>query len=445
MNKIKTKLTLLTALSMAVFLSGCTTQYVKQDNSTQPKKPMELSDVGYVLNNENWNPEPKCIIVMPFAGEATDLEKKSIVRKGVYTHLFTKGYHLPSLDKINDIVAQSESSSSRIVATKLNCDYALTGTITQFSKNNFLIMSEINLGANLAITRVSDNKVLWQGNYTSSLKDGGLPLSPIATASSIFMASKQYADDQTLRAVDDFARKIVRTIPESTGYDNARPELQKWRMDISGWVQAIPEIDRVPQITQLLNRTDLTTVQRETLYNRLTRLSDDQYHAVQWAQSRMENGDYAGSLELLSKVGFTNTKNPEVLYLKGRALLSLKRYDEADKMILSAINLNKNNPDYYNALAYVSSSMGQHSRASAALSKSIKINANQPYTWYNIAISRYNNEMYEDALESFVKSALLYKKSNQDLKVSKIVKDITDMKKYLKKEKITQALKKITT
>jgi Flp pilus assembly protein TadD len=123
--------------------------------------------------------------------------------------------------------------------------------------------------------------------------------------------------------------------------------------------------------------------------------------------------------------------------------LALKRYDEADKVLLTATHYNNSNGDYYNALAYVSFARGQDSRAEAALNKSINLNGNQPYALYNMAISKYNDEMYHDALEYFTQSALLYKKDKQDLKVSRVISDIYDMGKFIKKSKITEAIKTI--
>lgn len=213
----------------------------------------------------------------------------------------------------------------------------------------------------------------------------------------------------------------------------------KWK-DISAWIKSIPEIDRVPEISQELNEKSLTTLQKEILYNRLTKISKDKNYTIQWAQSRIEDNNYAGALELLSQEQFLDTKNPNVLYLQGRALLALKRYDEADKVLLKATHYNKFNGDYYNALAYVSFARGQNSRAEAALKKSINTDANQPYAMYNMAIAKFNDEMYNDALEYFTKSALLYKKSNKDEKVRKVISDIYDMEKYIQEDKLKQAI-----
>ena len=151
--------------------------------------------------------------------------------------------------------------------------------------------------------------------------------------------------------------------------------LDKWE-DISAWIESIPNIDRVPEIEEELKLSHLTSLQREILYNRLSKISDDKNHIIQWAESRIENKNYIGVLSLLNKEQFKRTKNPQVLYLKGRALLALKRYDEADKALLTATHYNEFNGDYYSALAYVSVAKGQHSRADAALSKSVALNNN---------------------------------------------------------------------
>jgi len=216
-----------------------------------------------------------------------------------------------------------------------------------------------------------------------------------------------------------------------------------WK-DIPTWIDSIPEIDRVPEISQALNRKDLTSLQRETLYNRLTKISNSENYVIQWAQSRIDEKNYAGALELLKKPQFTDTKNPQVLYLQGRSLLALKRYDEANEALLTAIHYNEANGDYYNALAYVSFARGQSSRAEAALNKSINVDKNQPYALYNMGVTKYNDEMYDDALEYFTKSALLYKDEKQDDKVTKVINDIFDMAKYIEKEKIKRAIKQIT-
>ncbi len=166
-------------------------------------------------------------------------------------------------------------------------------------------------------------------------------------------------------------------IEKSNYYGNpvSVAKLDKWE-DISSWIDSIPRIDLVPEIEQELKQVNLTSLQKEILHNRLSKISEDQNHIIKWAESRIKDKNYTGALSLLNKEQFKGTKNPQVLYLQGRALLALKRYDEADKALLTATHYNEFNGDYYNALAYVSVAKGQHSRAEAALTKSVSLNSN---------------------------------------------------------------------
>lgn len=227
-------------------------------------------------------------------------------------------------------------------------------------------------------------------------------------------------------------------IPDATFVN----EDEGWK-DINTWIDSIPKMDIEPELSQALNRKDLTLLQTEILNNRLAKISGSEKHVMRWAQSRMKNEDYAGAIDLLRKKQFQHTKNPQVLYLLGRSLTALKRYDEAKQALLRAIHYNESRSDYYNALANVGFSMGDSGMAEAALKKSIKIDENQPYAFYNLAISKYNNEMYDDSLRYFTKSALLYKKTKQYEKVSKVIGDIADMKEVINKNKIRQVLKTI--
>lgn len=435
---------------LALGISACGTRYT--DQSVKPnvdtyKNDLITPSVGYKLNTKAWTPEPNCVIVMPLNTPQFDSKQNSIVRRGLYAHLAPKGYRTPKMSDVDALIARKSNIKINEISEALQCNYIMSGEITEFNKEFFIVYSEVNIGAKVNLKRVSDQKILWEANYTASLKDGGLPLSPLAATSSVFMAGKNLADEQTLRAVDDLSRHLMNTLPDaniSTFTNFAKKEDLSWKQNIDTWLSSIAEIDKESELSALLKRPDLTELQRESAFNRLVSINNKPHYYLQWSESRMRHENYSGALELLNNNIFKNSENPKVWYLRGRALAASGRFDEADKNLISAIARNKGNVDYYNALAYVNSRKGDTDRTRAAYEKVIQLDPNQPFAWYNLAVLNFNNGNYQKSLNAFANAGNIYKQQKRQEQVNRVIGDLQDLLPFMKKETVLEVQKTLS-
>ena len=421
-------------VALAMSLGACAPKYVDQNTKgiSQANDNIVKSDVGYKIHQRAWTPSPSCVILMPLKAKGVDINNLSLVRSGLYAHLDPKGYIIPSFSEIDTLIATSDNINMTKIGESLKCDYVMEGEVSEFNSDFYLIYSEVNIGANLLLRRISDKKILWESSYTASLKDGGLPLSPLGATSSVFLASRNMTDEKTFRTVDILSRHLMNTLPDSntTSRSVGKDKDLSWRDNIDNWLHSIPEIDREARLEALVQREDLTELQSELVYNRLTSISEKPHHYIQWIELKIKNGKYDSAIEILD-TRFRDSKNPKVWYLLGRALSGTGRFYEADKKLVYAISINKGNLEYYNALAHVSSKIGNTDKARAAYKMGLNIDDNQPFTWYNIAIIDFNSGNYRNALNSFLRAGEIYKKQGLIDKVNKIVKDLDDLRPFV--------------
>ena len=436
----------LIAIASLVF-SGCSTQYVKKDSVSDLEAEKEAKDrVSYHINNEAWNPEPTCIIVSPLAANTVNADKVELIRKGIYAHLAPKGYRMASLKDVDYWYANQNQSPVSLdsLSADLDCPYVLHGQVTEFQKGYFAIYSEQSVGAELTLERASDNLVLWQAKHTASLSDGDLPLGPLSIASGIFSAGYNMTDEQTLRAIDDLSRRLMTTLPDakqsaSMGMYTAK---QTWRYDMNAWLESVPEEDRKVALEQLLQRHDMTSMQREFAYGRLASLDESSHTKFLWAEDRLSRKDYSGSFALLEQIEADETTNPQYWYYKGRSLSALKRYDESDVSLIKAISRNKGNPDYFVALGHVNAKRGNLDRARAAYLKVVDLEPSNTFALYNLGVIDFNEGDYPQSIDAFLKVGQIYKEAGSLVQLKKILKELEPMKKEMSdnRQKIYESL-----
>lgn len=78
-----------------------------------------------------------------------------------------------------------------------------------------LFWTQSAVGVEASLGDASGEKPLWKARHVAKRSDGGIPLSPLSAAVSIFNATKLSQDgDVALSLADDAARRILGTLPE---------------------------------------------------------------------------------------------------------------------------------------------------------------------------------------------------------------------------------------
>ena len=429
-------------------LAGCSTRYVQRSGDAPPAADAVQAslapEVSYRIETAQWTPAPQCIAVLPLMAKDADLNKLELVRRGFYAHLAPKGYRLIEMSKVDDWLARQTKGAHtdraalmRDLGRDLQCTHILEAEVLSFEKGFFAIFSKLKLGAKARLTRASDGALLWEAEHTAQLQDGGLPLSPVGAASGLFSAGRNLADEQTHRVIDDLARRLLNTLPDAkptTGMAEAaliKPAAPDWKTDLDAWLASLPEIDREAALHEVSQRTDLTVLQREGIYTRLTRQYDKPRYWRAWAQSRLERDDAAGALELIRQTLTRAPEEPETHYLAGRTLTRLGRLDEADASLVTAIAKAGDNPEYYEALANVSLRRGLADRAHAALEKVIRLDATRPWPWYNLAVMDFNRGHYSAALDGYATAAKRYIERAQAARAEQIIQEMDSLRTHL--------------
>ncbi len=427
------------AFFMLMSLSGCSTRYVDQ-GSGEVVSDYEISpQVVYQVHDAFHQPaSPQCVLVLPLQGVA-EPRRRDLIRRAFYAHLSPRGFRDVEIPRIDHLVEQNGLDITReedrvALAELLHCDAWISGEVSNGS-TFYGVYSEMRAGAKLKMVRASDGALLWEAEHLASLKDGGLPFSPIGLAAGLFDAARNMEEEQSLRVVDDLARRMMSTIPEihfSFSQDEEIRSLisssaDRWDGDIDRWIEEVPEQDRESRLRLLLDREALTTSQQEKVYRRLTEISGKSRDYRQWGGSRVRRGDYEGALELYQQATAVAPADADSWFEQGRLQSRLNQIEEADQSIVQAIAHNPDRDDYYAALGYLNSIRGDSARARAAYQMALDRNPENGFAWYNLAVTDYNAGQFRSATDSFHNAGQFYLRQGRLDRVEQVLSDLRDI------------------
>ncbi|HEY1719878.1 MAG TPA: tetratricopeptide repeat protein [Magnetospirillaceae bacterium] len=190
-------------LSLAACSSPSYVDEAKQSGSADAL----MNEVVFKVHGGFDSPKPDCVAILPFAAKdgiaAKDAES---IRSAIYQHLAPRVREVPLAD-VDRLSADPES---------LHCAAVIDGKITHYGTTFLGIVSQVDVGAELTMRRVSDGTVIWEGKHIASSIDGGVPIDPLSAAAGVIVALTNIRGEQTARLTDDLARRLVSTIPPMT-------------------------------------------------------------------------------------------------------------------------------------------------------------------------------------------------------------------------------------
>ncbi len=214
--------------SLISFLTGCMTKpaYINEENPEASLQGINTSPVNYLRSNEFENQPPQCIAVLPLKynsknkGQAKSQKNPELtpeqltgIRRILYSHVAPLPFRDVELSEIDKVVKNRSVTEEEYgeIATALDCDALLTGTITKYDTEFIGFYSKTSVGADLRLIRAEDNKVLWKGRHVATSHAGGLPITPVDVVVSVFHASTNIEDEQLIRVTDDLFRNLLTT------------------------------------------------------------------------------------------------------------------------------------------------------------------------------------------------------------------------------------------
>lgn len=400
----------LAAVLALATLGACTSPVYVDKGQDEQEIPLALNSVVFQVH-EAWRAAPPaCIAILPLQGPESGTElaagRVEAVRRAVYAHLAPQGRRVIKPARVDFVLAslpEAERDDPARLGHSLDCDGLVSGRVTESGAQFLGLYSRVATGANLRMLRSDDGMLLWEGRHVASLHAGGLPISPIGIAMGILDAARNMDEEQTLRAIDDLARRLAATIPDDRIValdDPAAPPSP---------VRAEP----------LAPRPDQPPVVAEVPGNAADALRD--------AERRAESGDYGGALAQADRAIALAPDDAAAHFTRGRMLIKLGDLVQAEPAIIRAVALDGGNATYLNGLGYVNGMAGRMDRALAAYRMAIDASPANGFAWYNSGVILLDQGDARSAADAFYGAGLAYLKSGNFGQAGKTLADLKDL------------------
>lgn len=430
-------------------LAGCgSPSYVDRGSDQEEVGGLPGQVVYKVFESYSQKP-PACVAVLPFAvppgsESQTDLriDQAKTVRRAVYAHLSPQGkkdIELARIDFVMDKTQLKPEAAPAELGAALNCESVLRGRVTEYGSQFLGVYSRVAVGADLQLVRTSNGEILWEGHHVAESHGGSVPLSPIGFAMSMIEAASNVREEQVLRVIDDLARRLVGTIPDTTTVlldDPVQPKpprvaLKEGPKTPTEFMASISGLHDDECKARLLAAIDDRRFGQDgtvRLYREYLAISpEDAAVHRDFGGLLMEVGDYDQALSAADRAVVLDDADADARFLRGRALLKLDRPDEADASIVEAIARDDSRAEFFNGLGYVNSLRGNTDRALAAYQFAIKRDPVNGFAYYNMGVSFYNLGDLENAADSFYGAGLAYLKSGNYGQVEKALQDLNTL------------------
>ena len=385
-------------------LSSCATRYVA-GTVDQPGSADGIGDVVAFETAADFNTKPPlCLGVLPLTLAKPEFGPSDDVRKALHAHLAPSGIALIPLQKIDGLADKSvdELQRLRAVAKGSGCDTLLSGEVTERSSRFWGVYSEIRLGANLRMTRVSTGQVIWRGRHTAVVRGGGMPMDVVSAIGGVVAAGVNVREEQLTRTTHDVARRLVAAIPnlryapdrDLAATANASVAINSGTApSVHAFISSI-EQHTMPQLeNELLDALDgpmwAGPQDRIVMAEFLLQKEPRSGRAMQEiASARLRLGEPDAALAMGTKALAMAPHNPELHFLQGRAYLQLDRPADAARAFVQAAGFAPQpSASHFTAMAVAYNQLGSYDRALAAITKSVELEPGRPHSYLQMGMA----------------------------------------------------------
>jgi tetratricopeptide (TPR) repeat protein len=391
-------------LLSAFFLYSCSdTNYIEKSDF-KSKAPF-INKVIYMVHDNYDANTVDCIAVLPFSSNLknekkifkdSELNFTEVVRRSFFAHLSPFSFEDIEIERIDYLFEEhnlDNLSAKEFLSTNYNCNYVIEGNISNFSKENLALFSNLSIGISVKLIDTKKNLIIWEASEYKKNLAGDLPLSPLNLLSGFYKSYKNTKDEKIFNLIDDISRHLIHTIPKPTFSIFNEPSKYDFNKKILlsnlNHISSLEESEL--QLIELFN-------QNPTKENYLLNLANFYYI----------NGRYEESLNLLESNKIFFKKNDKLYFLIGRNAIKLKTYNIAKSNLIQAIRLNKKNIEYYNALGFAYSANFETNSALSAYQMALDINKINGFAHYNMAIEYYNLGKTADSVAKLIESGKSY-------------------------------------
>ena len=373
---------------------------------------------------------------------AAELES---VRRALYAHLAPQGRRVEKPARVDFVLGQMDADQRENYAEigqRLNCEALITGRVTEWSSHFYGVYSRVAVGAELKMVRASDGTVLWEAKHTAAMHGGTIPISPIGLAMGVADAATNVEDEQTFRVVDDLARRLIGTIPDTAIAaldDPASPvtpisAAPMHPAPVADYQTFLGSLDnqsadqRRALLAAAVDSRSFGPDAQKPLLDALTAIAparaEDQ---LRYAAYFTDQGDYGNALTRADMAVALDSHNAPANYERGRLLIKLGQTKAAEAPLLRAAALDGGNAKYLNAVGYVNGLNEQPERSLAAYRMALRADGSDGYALYNIGVQLYNQGDDAGAAKAFYDAGQAYLKTGNYGQAGKALANLKEL------------------
>jgi tetratricopeptide (TPR) repeat protein len=361
----------LTLLYLVVLLFGCS-KVVKHESLSKEKK--------FTLD---------CMSVLPIEGKEKDLDIRDDLRKAIHSQLSISGIKLTPIQQVDsalELYARELNPKLRNLnlSKTVNCKYILSGKLTNNSNLNLVVLTDFRISANFEIHDALNDIMLWNASYDSASSNGGIPLDPVRLAEATYSAQVNNNEDHKQMLIFDFAKKIVKTIPnlkyspltDTFSYENEKPVFVTIEPTTQSGIQDDPEV-RVRDLVNKLDKTPKSDFKKRLAYLSELKTLRSKDHWLLYENARLNYllGNYLESQQDINEsihiLEQSNKSDMAYFYLASR--VAMARNDRLTLLPLlekfSAQNMGAN---FDNELMHLYMDLGRYKQALNLIKKIVK-------------------------------------------------------------------------
>ncbi|MBM4073415.1 MAG: hypothetical protein FJ271_31500 [Planctomycetes bacterium] len=212
-----------TALASLLAATGCTeTRYAPisaEEPGADPLRRLERV-VEYERNEELLTQPFACALLLPVAGEPVAAPLAVIIEESITRHLALRiprvivGDFRDQQARYHGVTIASMRDALPLAKT-MKCEALVEARIIAAEGTFVVFYAGYQLGLDLRVLRVRDNKELWRSRHAGSRSSGGLPLS-LAAPVFVWSAASLARDEEAIHSlVDELVRRLFVTWPSA--------------------------------------------------------------------------------------------------------------------------------------------------------------------------------------------------------------------------------------
>lgn len=414
-----------------IFVFGCTNKIVYVDKGKQldPQNTPLTKKVVYKIQDEHKKNPITCLAIFPFQFDdklkVTQQDRENL-RKIFYAYIAPLTIHDVELSRLNYLKKKFPQDNYGNLTLRENCNSYFIGRIKTFKISSLGIYSENSIGGTFSIYNAKTNDLVWSASHIATSKKGKIPLGPIEIIIGVIEAAKNVSEEQKFRIIGDLARRISKTIPDfGVTSQEMFKENEEIQFDkITSAITKQTDTNYVKDFDKIIE-SNISLDEKIDLIEPLVEELDDN-KKLKYAEFLIENDRYENALEKLESLSNTS-KEHYVFFLKSKALVALQKYNQADKEIVKAIRLNKNNYRYYNVLGFINSKNDKLDRSLAAYKMAIEKNKDNAFAYFNTGIIYIILNYDEQATDFLYTAGLIYHKTGAQLDVMGVINQLEHM------------------